>query len=123
MISTFLYAFNAIFPILFLALAGYYLRNKGIFTIDFFKKLNYFAFHYCFPPLMFTNLYALGSVREINVRLAAYLMGSIVFITLISFFLANIITVQKKEIKNSPKQFLLKDFCWFILIHITPFKI
>ena len=97
MISTFLYAFNAIFPILFLALAGYYLRNKGIFTIDFFKKLNYFAFHYCFPPLMFTNLYALGSVREINVRLAAYLMGSIVFITLISFFLANIITVQRNR--------------------------
>ncbi|MCQ2509637.1 MAG: AEC family transporter [Lachnospiraceae bacterium] len=92
MLGTFLYAFNAISPILLLVLGGYYLKIKGIFTQDFFKKVNYFAFHYCFPPLMFTNLYTLSSIREIDGKLALYLMGSIVFITIVGVILANILT-------------------------------
>ena len=92
MLGIFLYAFNAIAPILILVIFGYLLKTKQLFKPDFFKQLNFFSFHYCFPMLMFTNLYSLGSIREINYRLAVFLIISIVTITVVSFVVAQIVT-------------------------------
>lgn len=92
MLSIFSYAFEAIAPILLLILLGYYLRTKEIFPVNFFKTVNRFAFHFSFPVLMFVNLYSLDSIREIDLRLTAYLMVSLMIITFISILLANLIT-------------------------------
>lgn len=92
MLAIFSYAFNAVSPILILVVIGYLLRENKVFEPDFFKKLNRFAFHYCFPPLMFTNLYKLGSIRDIDLRLAGYLMVSILTITAVSILLSNLVT-------------------------------
>lgn len=92
MLSIFAYAFNAIAPILLLVFIGYYLRQKNIFKPDFFKQANRFTFHYGFPALMFTNIYSLGGLHDINLKLAAHLMVSIITITLISIILANLLT-------------------------------
>ena len=92
MLSIFSYAFNAIAPILLLILLGYVLRRRQVFPPQFFKLANRFAFHYSFPALMFVNLYELNSIREIDVRLAVYLVGSLMVITAISVLLANCVT-------------------------------
>lgn len=88
----FLFSFNALAPILILCFAGYYLKSRQVFQEDFFKKINRFAFRYCFPPLMFMNLYSFESVRKINVRLGAFLLISLMVITAIAYVLANLIT-------------------------------
>lgn len=92
MFSIFAYAFHAVAPILLLVLIGYYLRVKQVFPPKFFKDVNRFAFHYCFPALMFVNLYSMDSIHEIDVRFMAYLMFSLVVITAIGIILTNIIT-------------------------------
>ena len=97
MLSVFLYAFNAVSPILILCLAGYFLKIRGIFDVDFFKKLNKLAFHYCFPALMFVNVYSLDSIRKINVRLGIYIICSIIVLTLVGLVLANLLTKQRNR--------------------------
>ena len=92
MIGIFAYAFNAVAPILLLVLLGYYLREQGKFSQDFFKKANKLAFHYCFPPLMFSNLYTLNSIRDVDVTLAVYLIGSVIILTILGFLVANVAT-------------------------------
>ena len=92
MISIFSYAFNAIAPILLLALLGYILKSRGIFSEEFFRKMNSFVFHYSFPFLMFENLYSVESIRKLDVHLAVFLVGSIAVLTVIAFFIANAVT-------------------------------
>ncbi|MDO4174188.1 MAG: AEC family transporter [Eubacteriales bacterium] len=92
MLSIFSYAFQAIAPILLLILLGYFLRVRGKFPADFFPTVNRFAFHYSFPALMFVNLYSLDSIREIDLQLTAYLLASLVVITVVSILLANLVT-------------------------------
>lgn len=95
MLSVFLYAFNAIAPILLLILLGYLLQVKQVFTIDFFKKMNTFAFRYCFPAMMFINLYQLDSFREIDVGLAGSIVLSNAALTLLGGLIAHLITRER----------------------------
>lgn len=97
LLSIFSYAFNAVAPILILVFIGYVLNRRQVFDKAFFKKMNTFAFHYCFPPLMFTNLYSLGSIRDIDLKLAGVLMGAILTITAIGFVVANVMTNVKNR--------------------------
>lgn len=95
MLAVFLYAFNAVAPILLLILLGYFLRVKRVFTPDFFKNLNRFAFYYCFPALMFQNLYQLGGIREIDLPLAGCILFSSVVLTLAGFVIAQAATKER----------------------------
>ena len=92
MLKVFGYAFNAIAPILMMVLLGYFLQARKIYDRSFFKTLNAFAFHYCFPPLMFTNLYALSGISEIRLGFLGFVMGMMVLITFVSVGLAHILT-------------------------------
>lgn len=97
MLSIFSYAFNAIAPSLLLVMLGYLLRVKQVFSPQFFKLANRFAFHYSFPALMFVNLYTLDSIREIDMQLAGYLLVSLILITLVSIVLANFLTHVRNQ--------------------------
>ncbi len=97
MTTVFSYAFNAVAPILLLVMLGYALKQKGIVSADFFQKLNSFVFHYSFPFLMFYNLYQVESVRELDYRLAFFLVGSIAVLTIVSVLIANRITEKRSR--------------------------
>lgn len=57
---------------------------------------------------MFTNLYSLSGIHDIDGKLALYLMGSIVFITFVGVVLANILTKQRNRKGVSIRERLLK---------------
>ena len=97
MLSVFLYAFNAIAPILLMILLGYLLNRRQVFPDTFFGQLNFFAFHYCFPFLMFDNLYKMESIRHLDGRMALFLISCIVVITLLSVFLAGRVTAVRNR--------------------------
>lgn len=97
MLAVFAYAFNAVAPILLLILVGYFLQVKHIFSVDFFKQLNRFAFHYCFPAMMFMNLYQLGSMREIPLNLAGVLLLASVMLTVVGFAIAHFATEERRR--------------------------
>lgn len=92
MLEVFSYAFDAIAPILTLCFLGYYLKRNRILDEEFFRKMNFFNFRYCFPFLMFVNIYSLSSIRDIDVNFGFYLVLSLIILTIISLFLSSRLT-------------------------------
>lgn len=97
MLKIFSYAFNAIAPIMILCFMGYILKSRRVFQLSFFNTVNRFVFHYCFPALMFMNLYSLDSIRELDVRLAVFLVGSIAVLNIVGLIIANLITKERNR--------------------------
>lgn len=97
MFSVFIYAFNAVMPVLLLVVLGYVLKKQGLFTKEWLRTANRFNFHYCLLALMFCNIYSLDSVRDIDWSLAIYIVASLLVLTAIGFVLANGITRQRNR--------------------------
>ncbi len=92
MVETFLFGFNTVAPLMLLLLLGYYLKRKNIFDDFVLKKMNDFAFHYCIPALMFSNVYELKGLQDIPVKLMLFLLISLVVITLFGVVIATVAT-------------------------------
>lgn len=97
MIDVFVYALNAIVPILLLVLLGYALKRTGLFTQDWLRRTNHFNFHYCLMALMFCNVYSLDDLGEIDWSLALYLLASLFVLTLLGLLLARFAAQRRNQ--------------------------
>ena len=70
--NIFLFAFNAISPIILLILLGYILKKINFLDEGWFKKGNKFVFRVCLPVLLFMNVYHIESLAEINWTVVLY---------------------------------------------------
>lgn len=66
--NTFLFALNAIMPIVLLIALGYMLKKAGLFTEEFLNRGNSFSFRVLIPAMLFCNIYDLDNLGEINVK-------------------------------------------------------
>lgn len=64
--DTLLFAINAIMPIIFLILLGYFLKRTSFLDEQWFKKGNKIIFRVCLPAMLFINVYNIGSFSKIN---------------------------------------------------------
>ena len=55
--SSFLFALNAIAPIVLLVALGYALKKIGWMSMDFAKKTHKLVFHVFLPAMLFLNVY------------------------------------------------------------------
>ena len=58
--DTFLFAFNAVTPMLLLMLLGAWLKHRRFFDDATLKKMNAFTFRFGILAMMFRNIYSLG---------------------------------------------------------------
>lgn len=70
--DTFVFALNAILPIILLILFGYVLKKKGFLDEGWFKKGNKLIFRVCLPCMLFTNVYNIESFTSINWSVVVY---------------------------------------------------
>lgn len=72
MLETFLYALNAVVPLVLTIFLGYFLRRIGFFS-DTFLKIGYrFSFYVALPCMLFCNVYSIKSFREIDLSTVVY---------------------------------------------------
>ena len=83
MFEVFSFSFNAVVPILLLAVAGYIIRQTGLFDDGFFKKCNTMVFKVFLPILIFKNIYDINSVGDINFAVMLYCVVAILVLCLI----------------------------------------
>lgn len=83
MFEVFSFSFNAVAPILLLAVAGYIIKLSGIFDDGFFKKCNTLVFRVFLPILLFKNVYDISSIGEINFSALGYCVAVIFLLCLI----------------------------------------
>ncbi len=88
MTDAFIFAANAIFPIILMIVLGYLLKRSGMLTKSFLDVGNKLTFRVLIPALLYYNVYGIGSLKEINFTFVLYGVVAV----LVIFFLAIAIT-------------------------------
>jgi len=81
--DVFLFAANAVLPILLLILLGYFLRQKGILSPDFLKTGNDLVFRICLPCMLFSSVYSIGSLEQISWSAVLFALAAALVIWLV----------------------------------------
>lgn len=97
MSEVFLFSFNAVSPILLLAVAGYIIRLTGLFDDSFFKKCNTLVFKVFLPILIFKNIYDIKSVGDIRFDVILYCVVAILIICLIGYLTAKFFAQHRQQ--------------------------
>lgn len=88
MTDAFLFAADAVLPIILMVALGYVLKRIGMFSKEFLDIGNRLTFRVLLPALLFYNVYRIESLREVNLMFVLYGIGAVVVI----FFLAIVLT-------------------------------
>ncbi|MFU8792897.1 MAG: AEC family transporter [Acholeplasmataceae bacterium] len=92
--NTFVFAFNAITPIILVIAFGYFLKRIRFFDDYFFSGLNKYIFRIGLPALLFYNIYSIDNFSEIDWLIIGYAVSGIVAIFIIGLFIVPLITKQ-----------------------------
>ena len=95
--NIFLFAFNAITPIILLILLGYILKKINFLDEGWFKKGNKFVFRICLPVLLFMNVYNIKSLAEIDWTVVLYAELIIFVIFFLGLLLVKFTIPEEKQ--------------------------
>ncbi|MCM1299729.1 MAG: AEC family transporter [Firmicutes bacterium] len=84
MTDAFVFAANAVLPIVLMIALGYVLKRIGLFSQGFLDTGNKLTFRVLIPSLLYYNIYGIGSFEEINFGFVLYGIGAIAAIFLIA---------------------------------------
>lgn len=76
----FLFAFNAIMPIVLLILLGFGLKRIGFFNDAFLQTANKFVFNVSLPVLLFYNVYNINNLGEIQWNTVIFVLIAVLFL-------------------------------------------
>lgn len=95
--DTFLFALNAILPIILLIFLGYFLKKKKFLEEEWFKKGNKLVFRVCLPILLFTNVYNIESFSAINWSVVVYSELAIFVVFLLGLLLVKVAIPEERQ--------------------------
>lgn len=99
----FMFALNAILPILLLILLGYLLKRMHFLEEGWFQKGNKFIFRVCLPVLLFMNVYRIESLSQISWDVVLYAE-----IMILLLFLGGMLLVRGKICREEQKGVILQ---------------
>lgn len=83
--STLIFSFNAIAPIILVILSGCFVKHIGLLSDNFFKDANKFVFNVALPVYLFYSVYNIKDFDDINWSLVIMAVGVVLFIFFVSF--------------------------------------
>lgn len=97
MFAVFLYAVNAICPIMLLIALGYFLRRIGFFTENFLKQGNKLLFHVVLPALVFLGVYDVNDIHDLRWDLVLFSLLAILFLFFVGLVIALLFVKDRKD--------------------------
>lgn len=97
MFDTFMYAFNAVTPMLLLMLLGWWMKAIHFFDDALLTKMNSFTFRFGISCMMFRNTYNLSSLRDIHLDSIWLALVSCLILTGMGWVEAHIFTDQRNR--------------------------
>jgi len=97
MLDTFLFAINAVFPIVILIGLGYFLKRIQIIDQHFIMIMNKYIFRVGLPVLLFYNIYSIESFKDINWEIIIFSSILTLFVFVIGIFIANASTKDERQ--------------------------
>lgn len=93
----FLFAFNAVMPIVLLILLGRVLRHIGLLNDPFLQTANKFVFNVSLPVLLFYNVYNISGLGEIQWNTVAFAGVVIILLFFAGLLFGNILTKDNRQ--------------------------
>ena len=84
MYEAFIFAANAVLPIVLLIAAGYLLKRVGLLTKEFLNVGNKLTFRVFLPVMLFCNVYKIESLGHVNAAFILYGMAAVIIIFLLA---------------------------------------
>lgn len=94
----FSFSFDAVMPILILALVGYLLKCLHFADDAFFKKLNTMVFKVFLPVLLYWNVYEIESLGLVRWSAVLYCVFAVLLISLIGYGVTKLIFKDRENI-------------------------
>lgn len=95
--STFVFAFNAIIPIILIVLLGYGLRRIKFIDLPFVNLLNKFVFRIGLPILLFYNVYSINSLSDIDWTIVLFAVSAILVVFSVGLIFVSIAIKDPKQ--------------------------
>ena len=92
-----IFAFNAVTPIIAMVAIGYFLKRAGVIGQDFIKTANRLVFRLFLPVMLFSNVYKIENIGEINLWYVAYAIGMLAFVFVLSVISSGMVTKEKSR--------------------------
>ena len=84
MTDAFMFAANAVLPIVITISFGYFLKRRGLFTKEFLDAGNKLTFRALLPAMLFYNVYGINSLGDIEPIFVLYCLGAILAVFIIA---------------------------------------
>lgn len=82
MTDAFLFAAEAVLPIVLLIVLGYVLKRRGMLTKPFLDVGNKLTFRVLLPVMLFCNVYKIDRLSDVNVAFVLYGIGAVIILFL-----------------------------------------
>lgn len=97
MFDIFMYAINAVLPIILLIVLGYLLKRSGFLDDNFIRRGNKLVFRVALPALLFYNVYNVSDLGAINWHTVWFSMGAVLLLFLIGLLIAALFVEDKRR--------------------------
>lgn len=95
--DSFIFAINAVLPIILTVAAGYFIKKVGLTNEDFSKKANKLVFKIFLPAMLFLNVYKMDIKNGIDFTYILYVLTFIVIIFFVALPFVLLITKEKNR--------------------------
>lgn len=90
--ESFVFALEAVLPIILVVALGYLIKRVGLVTADFAKTVNKLVFRIFLPSMLFLNVYKIDSLASIEFDYIIYAAAAILIVFLVSIPLVMAVT-------------------------------
>ncbi len=95
--ESFIFAINAVMPLILMVALGYILKRVGMIKPDFAKAANKLVFRVFLPSTLFLNVYKIQNAEDIDIGYVVYALVAVVAVFLIVSPLACLITKDARR--------------------------
>lgn len=95
--ESFIFAVNAVLPIILMVALGYALKRVGFLNESFAKMGNRLVFRVFLPAMLFLNVYKITDVGDLNLFYVWYTLGALLVIFLVSIPLVFLLTKKRER--------------------------
>lgn len=95
--ESFIFAINAVMPLILMVALGYTLKRVGMIKPDFAKVANKLVFRVFLPSTLFLNVYKIGSAADIDIAYVIYALAAVLAVFLIMAPLTGLITKDARR--------------------------
>ncbi len=97
MLDTFLFAANAILPIVVIITLGYVLRRIGFMDLHFVNLLNKYVFRVGLPVLLFLNIYSIEQFSDIKFGVILFAISMMLILYAVGYLLIPILVKDPNQ--------------------------